>query len=284
MKKLKIILGILVVLLILLVIAGFIVGAHLGDIVKAGMEKVGPKVTQTTLTIDGVNVSLLSGSAGVKGMVLGNPQGFKALQSITVSNASISLEPKSVLSDKIVIHSVLVVAPEITFEGNPLSGNNLTKILDNVKAFTSGSTSGQTTTIPPANTNVPPPTANDQAKAGKKLEVDDFLITGAVVHASLTGIVNKDITVTIPEIHLTDLGKGPEGITAADLTQKILSEITSKTVAALANSATQLGKDALNAAKSTAQDTVNGVLKNSGNVSSNSVDQLKKGLNGLLGK
>ena len=79
----------------------------------------------------------------------------------------------SVLSDKIVVRSVQVISPEITFEGNPLGGNNnFRKILDNVNAAAKSSRRAR---HQPAGARPPPSPA-------KKLEVDDFLITGAKVH------------------------------------------------------------------------------------------------------
>jgi hypothetical protein len=287
MKILKIIVGILLLLAILFVVAIVIVGAHLGDIVKAGLEKVGPKVTQTTLTVDAVNVSLLAGTAGVRGLVLGNPEGFKAPQSISVSNAAISLVPGSVLSDKVVIRSIEVRAPEITFEGNPFGANNLTKIKDNVHA-TTGSTPNAASppAASPANQTTAPATPAapaSPARPAKKFQVDDFLITGAIVHANITGL-NQQLTLPMPEIHLTDLGKGTDGITAADLTQKIISEITTKTIQTLASNATNLGKNAVNAAENAAMDAASNALKNTGLNTTNAVNKLKKGLDGLLGK
>lgn len=263
MKKIvKIIVGILVVLVVLIVVVALVVGANLGAIVKTGMETVGPKVTQTTLTVDKVNISLLGGSAGVKGLVLGNPEGYKAPQSISVGDAAVSLVPGSLLSDKIVIRSVEVRAPEITFEGNPLGDNNLTKIMDNVNAMTGSG--GQ------ASTNA---AAAPGQKPAKKLEVDDFVITGAKIHANLTGLVNKEVTLPLPDIHLTDLGKGTDGITAADLTKTVLSEITAGTVKALAGYVKDLGKD-----------VSSGVLQNSTNAVNQGVNTLKKGIGNLLGK
>lgn len=267
--KTKIVLSILIGLVILCVIAALIVGTHLGDIVKVAMETVGPKLTQTTLTVDKVNVSLLSGSAGVNGLVLGNPDGYKAPQAITVGSAAISLEPSSVLGGKVVIHSIELKSPEITFEGNPFGDNNLTKIMANVNG--SAKAVDQTATNSPAATPA-------EKKAGKKLEVDDFLITGAKVHASLTGLISRDVTLPLPDIHLTDLGKGPEGITAADLTQKVLSEITIETVKALGTYATNLGKGVVNSA----QGLLKGATSDS-NVVGGSVDKLKKGLGNLFG-
>ncbi len=97
-----------------------------------------PKVTQTTLTVSSVHIGILTGSAGVNDLVLGNPDGYKSPNAISVGKTAVSVAPFSVLSDKIVIKSVEVRAPEITFEGNPFGANNLKKIMDNVNAFTGG--------------------------------------------------------------------------------------------------------------------------------------------------
>ena len=73
MKK-KIIIGAILGFLLLIVIGVLVAGLFLGNIVKVGMEKVGPKVTQTSLKVDSVSVGIFSGSAGVNGLVLGNPE------------------------------------------------------------------------------------------------------------------------------------------------------------------------------------------------------------------
>ena len=266
MKK-KIILGIGIGIVVLLVVGVIAVGVFLGSIVKAGMETVGPKVTQTTLTVEAVNISLLGGSASVKGLVLGNPAGYQAPQAISVGDAAVSLAPGSLLSDKIVIRSVAVRNAEITFEGNPFGANNLTKIMDNVNAMTASAHAG---------TNAPAASAAGAKKPAKKLEVDDLLITGAKIHANLTGVVNKEITLPLPDIHLTDLGKGSDGITAADLTKTVLGQVTTGTIKALTTAVADLGKNVSGAAKGAAQEA--------GKAANEGVEKVKKGLGGLFGK
>jgi uncharacterized protein involved in outer membrane biogenesis len=264
--KLKIILGILIGLVVLLLVVVAIIALRLDAIVKAGLETVGPKLTQTTLTVDAVHISLLGGSASVKGLVLGNPEGYRAPQSISLSNAAVSLVPSSVLSQKIVIRSIELQAAEITFEGNPFGANNLTKIMDNVNALTG-----------PANQAA----ANAPAagkKPARKFEVDDLAIIGAKVHATLPGL-DHPLTLPIADIHLTDLGKGTDGITAADLTQQVLSQITMGTIKTLASHASELGKDVTGATKNAARE----LLDNS-NAVGGGLNRLKKGLGGLLGK
>jgi hypothetical protein len=68
--------------------------------------------------------------------------------------------------------------------------------------------------------------------------VDEFLITGGKIHFG-TGP-----TLPLPDIHLTDLGKGPEGITPTDLTRQVLSEVVSGTIKAVGSAVTNIGKDA----------------------------------------
>ena len=262
MKKIKKILwGLVIVLVVLVIVAVIVAGLFLGNIVKAGMETVGPKITQVPITVNAVHLSLLTGSAKVEGLVVGNPPGYKTPQAISVGVAAVGVNPLSVLSDKIVVRSIEVRNPEITFEGNPFSGNNLTKIRDNVNAATASSQ-------PPATNK----TAQAAGKPGKKLEVDDFLIAGAKVHVSLTGMGGKEMTLPLPDIHLTEMGKGTDGITATDLTRRVLDALTTATLKAVANAATDIGKG------------VENLGKDAGKTAGESVNKITKGLGGLFKK
>jgi uncharacterized protein involved in outer membrane biogenesis len=225
-----------------------VVALFLNGIVKTGIETVGPKLAGVPITLDKVNISLLTGSAKVEGLVVGNPDGYQTTNAISVGLAEVGVNPLSVLSDKIVVRSVHVIAPEITFEGNPLTGNNnISKILDNLNA------AAKSSAAPAANQ-----TATAAAKPGKKLEVDDFLISDAKVHFN-------GVTLPLPPIHLSNLGTGPDGITAADLSKQVFSDLTSAIIKAVASSTTDIGKDA-------------------GKTATEGVDKIKKSLGGLFGK
>jgi uncharacterized protein involved in outer membrane biogenesis len=235
---------------VLVVAAAIVVGLFFGRSVKYGVETVGPKLTQTTIKLDAVDLSLLTGSARVKGLVVGNPKGYKAPNAISVGSAVVKFKPMSVLSDKIIVKYVNVEAPEITFEGNPLGRNNLKKILGNVNAVVAGLQA--------------PAAAKEKAKAagpakpGKKLEVDEFSITGARVH------LGTGITIPLQDIELHDLGKGPDGITPAELTEDVLAEVVSDTIKAV-SSATNIGRQA-------------------GKVLGEGINAIKKGIGDLFGK
>jgi uncharacterized protein involved in outer membrane biogenesis len=228
---------------VVLAIASVVLGAiFIGPIIKSGVETYGPKVTQVPIKLDGVVVSLFNGSAQVKGLVVGNPSGFKSPEAIKLGLASVKLEPMSVFHPKIIVHSIKVESPEITFEGG-VSGNNLSKILANVDSV--AKTSGGAA---PSSTGTPG--ANQPGKPAPKLQIDDFLITGAKVHVNVgAGGVGQKLDLTLPDIHLTGLGQGSDGITPAELIQTVMTQITTTTMQAVTKSVADvnmkgLGKDA----------------------------------------
>ena len=53
------------------------------------------------------------------------------------------------------------------------------------------------------------------------------MIRGGKVHVSVP-MLNQSATVNLPEIHLQDLGKGSDGITAAELSRQVLQVIVEK--------------------------------------------------------
>jgi len=226
--------GILAVILIIFAVG---VGFYVGPIAKAAIENLGPKITKVPVTVEAVNVSLPTGTAGVKELVIGNPEGFQNPQAMSLGNASIRLNPKSVFSDKIVIHSIRIDSPEIFFEGG-LGGNNLSKIMDNVNASAGSHTEARS---PETSAQT---TASSTEKPAPKLQVDEFLITGAKTHVILPGITSAPTTLTLPEIRLTGLGQSTEGITAAELLQKVLTQVTSTTFQEVAKAVPNAG-DAL---------------------------------------
>ena len=249
-KSTKIFWGTIVGLVVLVIAAVLVTALFLDKIVKKGVETVGPQILKVPVTLNDIHIGLMTGTASVKGLVVGNPDGYKTPNAISVGTAAVAVDPLSIFSDKIVIHSIVVQSPEITFEGG-LGGNNLSTIKDNVNASAKTSGTSSASAAP--------------AKPAKKIEVDDFLISGAKVHVSLTGLGGKEMTLPLPDIHLTDLGKGGDGITPADLTSRLIDALTAATIKAVSSSATDIGK---------------GVE----NIGGAGVDKLKQGLGNLLGK
>ena len=257
----KLIFGALAAIVVLLLGAVLVVGLSLDGIVRRAIVTYGPQFTKVDVKLDSVSLSPLSGSGTLKGFVLGNPQGFKTPSAIQVGTASLSVQPRSVFGQKVVIRSFSLQAPEITFETD-LRQNNLSKILANVEQATG--TTGATQQKPTETKTGP----------GKKLEVDDFLISGGKVHvaATIPALGERSATVPLPEIHLTDLGTNADGITGAELTQKVLRIIEQEAAKAASVAIEEIRKNPA---------ALTGAL---GTNTSSTINQATKGLNDLLKK
>lgn len=255
----KIIIRIAIGLVVLVVLAVAAVFIFLDAAVKRGVETVGPKLTKVEVKLDAAHISIFSGSGSLKGFLVGNPEGYKTPQAISVGKASLALKPGSLLSDKLVITSINVESPDITFEGG-LSGNNLKTILNNINETTGGGTT-------PTNA-----TPKEAKKANKKLEVDDFAITGAKLHLSITGLTSNAVPIVLPPIHLTNLGTGPDGITVTELSKRVLTAIEQEAAKAAASGLTDLGKGAT------------GLTKGAGKAAGDAAGQVTKSIGDLFKK
>ena len=235
-------------LVVLIILASVSIHFFLDSAIKRGVETVGPMLAKVEIKLESVSLSLLSGAGKIKGLVVGNPEGFKTPSAIQVSTASLSLQPSSLLGDKVVIHSINVQGPEITYETD-LKNSNLKRILANLDESTGG---GQAAPTSPS------------GKPARKLQVDDFVLSGAKWHLSVSVMGGHTATLSLPDIHLTGLGQGPDGITPAELTKKVLQAIekdaaqaASGAMADLGKSAGALGQQAGKAAESVTKDIGN---------------------------
>ena len=244
---------ILIGLAVVAVIAIVALVLSLNSIVKNGVIAFGPEVIKAPIQLDGVSISALSGAGEIKGLVIGNPEGFKTPNAVKLGTASLQVKPMSLLGDKIVVQSIKADGAEITFEGS-LSGSNLSKIQENVDAYVA---------------NLLRPASKDKKSAGKKLQVDEIVISNAKINLSMTILGGKSATVALPEIKLTNLGQGAVGVTPAEVIKVVLKEVMTNTTGAVGGFLSGGGKAVLDGAKGVggaAADAAKGVTKGLGDL------------------
>lgn len=262
----KILIRGLFVVLILIIVTVVAVGLSLNTAIKKGVETFGPQVAKVPVTLDGVSLSLFSGSGAIRGLVIGNPEGYKTTNAMSLGLASLAIAPGSLLSDKIVVKFIRVEAPKVTFEFGP-GGNNLQCIQKNLEADSGGSSTNQTK---PTEAKTP-----GESKPGKKLQVDEIVISGGSVTLGAAALGGKVIEAPLPEIHFEKLGQGPEGITGAELGKIILDKLTAEALKTYGDKLAQAGTEALH---NLTQNATNAVNKAAGDV----LNKASKGLNDLL--
>ncbi|MEI7733490.1 MAG: hypothetical protein WCO56_28220 [Verrucomicrobiota bacterium] len=232
MKKKLLVIGAVIGVLVML---GMVVTMiFLDSIVKKGVETVGPQITKTDVKLGAVNLSIFSGSSKLKDFVVGNPQGFAAPSVMQVGEMKVAVEVGSLLKEVIVVNELILINPEITFEGNPLGANNFDTLMKNVEAATGAA-------------NKPADQPKEKATgASKKIKIHDLTIKGVKVNVNLTGLANKTMTLTMPDIHMKDIGTDNNGATVAEASKQIFAEISRGVLKAVTDSVAgggKLGKD-----------------------------------------
>ena len=233
----KIVIGIVIVLLVVLM--G--VALFAGHIIKGTINTAGPKALGVPISVKSVHVGLLSGSFGLNDLVIGNPEGFKTPEAIRLGKVAVAVNIRSLFSKVIIIDRIYVEGPEITYEVG-LRGSNIAAIQDKV---------------------APPKTAEESAKPvqkpsrqAKKVQINDFQITKGRIHFSTVGMAGHAMTIPLPTIHLTDIGKESGGASPKEVIAKVFSAIgnaISGAAAGIGKGIEAIGRSAVDAGRTVGQ-------------------------------
>ena len=242
----KILLGI--VLLVLVGIAGGVwwVYRSLDSQVASAIRTYGPEIAGVPVSLSSVKIGLADGSVALRGLVVGNPPGFKTEHALSLATISITLDIHSLTKDVILIKEISIVKPDATYE-YASDGSNLDVIQRNIKRYVAkhlGGISGSKSTEP-----------------GKKFIIEHIDMTNGTANASAAILNGKTISVSLPDLHLKDIGKQSHGATAGEAAQQIMDELTdsvTKSVLPL-----NLGNvtDSIKKGAETAVDAIKGLFK-----------------------
>ncbi|MGE4553551.1 MAG: hypothetical protein AB7D57_10590 [Desulfovibrionaceae bacterium] len=192
MKK-KLLIGIGLVVLLVIGAAVYLI-MNVNPIVKQAINTFGPKFTGTETRVSDVNLSIFSGQGSISGLFIGNPDGFKEKSLLTLDKLSLKLDTGSLTKPQIVVDSLVLNAPHITYEQTGRSESNFEALLANIQKATGGDGKAE-----------PAETKSDSGQ-GKTLLIRDFLLTGGVINLAMTGLGGEAMTVNLPDIHLTNVG------------------------------------------------------------------------------
>lgn len=206
MKKGLLIGGVILVVVIVAVVIFLFAG--LDELVRTAVEKAGSQVTGVKVTLNKAEVSPTEGRATLRGLVVGNPAGFKTDNAFKMNAISVAIDVATVTKDPIVIKQVVVAAPEITYELGE-KGSNIDVIKNNVSG--PGSAAGK----------------KSESK-GPKLIIENLYIRGGKVNVSAVALGGKSMTASLPEIHLKDIGKKKGGASQAEVAESVMAALTNR--------------------------------------------------------
>lgn len=274
----KIVIGFI---LLLILLGTIIVGIYLyaGKIIKTGVEKFLPDITQTEVKLNRVEISLLKGHIGLWGLSIGNPKGYESEHAFALKQISVFFEPESILSDKIIINQILVdgtaVAAEATYQNGKII-SNLTQIQKNVESYLLANNK----------TNQSKQTENQTTKSNSSSSAKQVVIQDLQINNSeLTiGVMKQIVTVSLPNIHQQNIGEKGKQITWHDAVAYIFNLISVESVKgtitavqdALRNGALQL--------VGTTSETINTVQKTADYLVNETTGNVLNSVKGLLKK
>ena len=220
MKKVLIIVSIIIVL----IIAGvFLLLSNLNSLVAKAIEKNGTDVTQTSVSVSGVELDLREGRCSIKGLKVESPDGFKAREAFSLQDITVDIDIESLNSEPMVISEIFIQAPVISAEILKNGVSNIDELRKRIEGYSESSSGGSGD-------------GNDQSSGqAKKMRVDLFVFEkGSInIDASELGLENR--TIDLPEIRLSNIG-GTDGATPDEITMIILGAIAEKVSSEIASS------------------------------------------------
>ena len=276
MKKIVIALG---AVIIVIVGVGIYLFMFAGDIIKTAVESIGSDATQAEVTLNKVDLDLFQGTGAMKGLIVGNPKGFKTPSAFELGEISLQIDKETVGQNPVVIKSIAITGPVVTYEkGDGMS--NVDAIKANVDAYAKkfASSGGE---------------AKKEETGGEeqKLVIERLTITGGKVKLNAGVLGDKTLDATLPDITLTDIGKDSGGSSPAAVAKAVIDKLTAGVMsinpeklignaAKMMEGAVKGATDAVKGATEGAGDAAKGVSEGAGKALEGAGDKIK----GLFGK
>ncbi len=232
----KTILMIMSGVIVLAIVAAFFVLSQLDSIVANMIEKYGSEITGVKVAVSKVEISPASGEGTVRRLTMGNPPGYKSDYAFVMKQIDVKAQVRTFMSDVVVIDSISVDSPEITYELGS-GGSNFETIQKNINSYK------------PAN-------AKKDKESSKSVQINNLSITNGKITVSAPTL-NQNFEVALPDIHLNNLGKGGKEGNIPEVTQQVMNVVTAAVMK-------EVGKITIENFSKFMMDGSGGVLKGTG--------------------
>lgn len=261
----KILLKLILAVIVLVLIAAGGIYYYAGTIIKTAVEKYAPQVTQTAVNLNSIDLSLLKGKISLNGLSVANPKDYGSAKAFGLGGITVSFDPKSLLSNKIVINQIIIdktaVDVEATYKDGQIT-SNLTEIQKNVETFIAKNTSASSQKEKNQSAQSP---AEESAPA-KQVVIRDLQINNTQL---TVGVLKKTITIPLPDIHQKNIGEQGSQMSWQDSIAYIFNLISTESVKETANAVQKAVQDAALEAVNISGATIEGVKESADGILSN---------------
>ncbi len=199
----KIIYAVLVI--VLLLVSGFLIlNIALDSIIKEAVEKKISLVIGSSVTIENVDFSVISGDGIMTGIRVFNPEGFSEKPALILGKVHFKVDMGALSMDVITLSEIQAESPVIVPENNEAGKMNFQVLSQNLER------------------TIDRKDAVEKASKARmpKFRVSEFILSEGKIDLSSLGYDSGSLR--IPEYRLQNLG-GPDGATPAEVMEEIFS-------------------------------------------------------------
>ena len=214
--------------------------------VASAIRQYGQEITGVPVSLSGASISLVDGRAALRGLVVGNPDGFKTKHALSLSEISMTLDIGSLTTDVIRIKELMLVKPEVTYE-YASTGSNLDVLQRNIERSIAQQRGNQKTT--------------QDAEPSKKLVIEHLYIKNGIASVSAELLTGNAVSVPIPDLHLQDIGKTSKGTSAGEAIRQIVGPLVQQVGTSVASRGVTTATKTIQQGMEAASKTIKGLLK-----------------------
>ena len=195
----------------------------LDGMVQRAIGHYGSQMTGSRVAVDAVELRTVDGRGVIRGLVVGNPVGFRAPHAIKVGVIDVSLDARTIADPVVVIRRIVIESPDVIYEKGE-SQTNFEAIQQHIAQAlgTSANRSDSGTG-----------TGTGSSSRSPRLIVQELVIRNARAQATAAGLAGQSISTTLPDITLRDIGREQGGVTPAQLGHIVTKALTQRLVASL---------------------------------------------------
>ena len=220
-RTVRTVIAVLVALTAVTVIAVYWLVSNLDSIVAGAIEKAGSQAAGVPVKVSGVSISLKEGRGEIRGLTVGNPAGFDGPYALKLGSIVLAIDTASIGSDPVRIKQISVDGANLLAEIKAGAGINLAKINDNL------SSGGKDTS------------SAGPSEQGPKVVIERFDFTDASM--TLKAPTKQERTQDLGDIHVTNIGEGSGGATAAQAASQLLGPVIREAVKQARSGAAEMG-------------------------------------------
>ena len=188
--------------------------SHGGNVMARAIAQTAGALTQTSVTVQGLEMAPTEGRGALLGLSIANPPGYKTPYAFKVDRIELELDWASLAQDVIRVRKLVIEAPDVVYEVAD-GRSNLEALQRTITQNTAGGKD------------------KDTSSSSRRFIVQELTVRRAKAEASAALMNGKTVAVPLPDLTLRGLGQAQGGMTAGELGQVIAQALRQRVTSAI---------------------------------------------------